>query len=89
MTLLPCPWCRADGDRLFDLWDRFDAGTVAHVHCTRCGAYGPSVYSEASANDAIRQARGRWNARWANNKPHNAEGEAPTTAPRKDEDATE
>jgi hypothetical protein len=63
MTLQPCPWCRADGDRVFDLWDRFDAGTVAHVNCTRCGADGPSVYSEVSADDAIAQARQRWNGR--------------------------
>lgn len=61
--LKPCPWCWTDGADLFDLWDRFDAGHVAHVHCTHCGADGPSVYSETSADDAIRQARHRWNSR--------------------------
>lgn len=62
--LKPCPFCLTDGDdRLIELWDLFDAGHIAHIHCTHCGADGPSVYSEASAEDAVRQARGRWNAR--------------------------
>lgn len=62
-ALKPCPWCWTDGDGLFDLWDRFDAGHIAHVHCTHCGADGPSVYSEISACHAIKQARNRWNSR--------------------------
>jgi hypothetical protein len=62
-VLKPCPWCWTDGADLFDLWDRFDAGHIAHVHCTHCGADGPSCYSETSADDAIKQARHRWNSR--------------------------
>ena len=62
-VLKPCPWCWTDGDALFDLWDRFDVGHIAHVHCTHCGADGPSCYSETSADDAIKQARHRWNSR--------------------------
>ena len=63
VLLKPCPWCWTEGDALFDLWDRFDAGHIAHVHCTHCGADGPSVYSEQSADHAIRDARHRWNSR--------------------------
>ena len=63
LLLKPCPWCWTDGTDLFDLWDRFDAGHIAHVHCTHCGADGPSVYSEQSADHAIRDARHRWNSR--------------------------
>ena len=63
VLLKPCPWCWTEGAALFDLWDRFDAGTIAHVHCTHCGADGPSVYSEQSADHAIRDARHRWNSR--------------------------
>ena len=62
-TLKPCPWCWTDGADLFDLWDRFDGGYIAHIHCTHCGADGPSVYSELSADHAVKQARNRWNAR--------------------------
>ncbi len=62
-TLKPCPWCRTEGAGLFDLWDSFDAGHIAHVHCTHCSADGPSVYSEQGAASAIKQARHRWNSR--------------------------
>ena len=62
--LKPCPWCLAEGDdRLFELWDRFDAGHIAHIHCTRCGAHGPSIYSEYGADVAIKRARFAWNGR--------------------------
>lgn len=62
--LKPCPFCGVAGDdRLFDLWDSFDAGHIAHVHCTACGADGPSIYSEAAANTAIMRARWAWNGR--------------------------
>lgn len=86
-VLKPCPWCWTDGADLFDLWDRFDAGHIAHVHCTHCGADGPSCYSETSADDAIKQARHRWNSRMvAPRKPPNvalqplAEGESAGSA---------
>ena len=37
--LKPCPFCLTDGDeRLIELLDTFDAGHIAHVHCTHCGA---------------------------------------------------
>ena len=61
--LKPCPFCLSDGERLLDLWDRFDAGHVAHVHCYKCGASGPSIYSEQSADVAIKRARWAWNGR--------------------------
>ena len=64
--LKPCPFCGTEGaDRLYDLWNYFDAGHIAYVHCTHCGADGPSEYSEASADQAIKQARGKWNTRAA------------------------
>ena len=69
--LVPCHWCGTDGDDLFDLWDRFDAGHIAHVHCTHCGANGPSVYSEQSADEAIKQARRLWNWPRPRNKTPN------------------
>jgi Lar family restriction alleviation protein len=63
----PCPFCGTRGDsRLLDLWDAFDAGTIAHMHCTKCGADGPSIYSERSPDDAISKARSAWNRRREN-----------------------
>jgi hypothetical protein len=65
VSLLPCPFCGASGDeRLIDLWDRFDAGHIANVHCTSCGGDGPSVYCEDGASFAIDGARGQWNQRF-------------------------
>ena len=58
----PCPWCGTRGEGLFELWDAFDGGYIAHVHCSRCGANGPSCYSEPRADEAIKQAWQRWNA---------------------------
>lgn len=49
-----------------ELWDSFDAGHVAHIHCDRCGSFGPSIYSEISAQDAINKARAQWNERKVN-----------------------
>lgn len=64
ITLKPCPFCGTHGDnRLFDLWDSFDAGHIAHVHCTNCGADGPSIYGEHDADDVIVKARHAWNVR--------------------------
>lgn len=78
--LVPCHWCGTDGAGLFDLWDRFDAGHIAHVHCTHCGAYGPSVYSETSADDAIRRARHRWNWPMPRSKTPNVHAQGPSPA---------
>ena len=62
--LKPCPFCLTDGDeRLIELWDTFDAGHIAHVHCTHCGADGPSVYGEMGAAPTIARARSMWNGR--------------------------
>lgn len=62
--LKPCPFCLTDGDdRLIELWDTFDAGHIAHIHCTHCGAYGPSVYGEMGAAPTIARARSMWNGR--------------------------
>ena len=76
--LKPCPFCLTDGDeRLIELWDTFDAGHIAHIHCTHCGADGPSVYSEQGAEHARRDARHRWNSRMVvRNKPPNARNQA-------------
>lgn len=60
--MTPCPFCGANGDRLTELWSAFDDGWLAHVHCTKCGAHGPSEYAE-SAGDAIRQAQQKWERR--------------------------
>lgn len=62
--LKPCPFCLTDGDeRLIELWDTFDAGHIAHIHCTHCGADGPSVYGEMGAAPTIARARSMWNGR--------------------------
>ncbi len=67
--LAPCPFGGTDGERLIELWDRFDAGHIAHIHCMKCGAFGPSFYSEAGAQDAIRQAIEGWQRRQLYNQP--------------------
>ena len=59
--LRPCPWCKAHGVALMELWDTFDEWHIAHIHCRRCGAFGPSVYGDKGADDAIRHARNLWN----------------------------
>ena len=46
-----------------DLWEYFDAGTIAYVHCSKCGTKGPSMYREKSAHTAIEAAREAWNTR--------------------------
>jgi hypothetical protein len=61
--LKPCPFCLAEGSRLIELWDSFDAGVIAHIHCEHCGADGPSVYGEMGAAGTIMRARAMWNAR--------------------------
>lgn len=65
-TLKPCPFCLTEGERLIELWDTFDAGHVAHIHCEKCGAFGPSVYSEEGAKIALARARWAWNGRAEN-----------------------
>lgn len=63
-ALKPCPFCLTDGDeRLIELWDTFDAGHIAHIHCTHCGANGPSVYGEMGAAPTIARVRSMWNGR--------------------------
>lgn len=63
IALRPCPWCGpVYQSRLVALSDRFDGGYVAHIHCERCGAGGPSQYDE-SEEDAIRYACNAWNGR--------------------------
>ena len=61
MSLKPCPFCGAS--RHVELWDAFDSGTIAHVHCEKCGADGPSIYSDYNAETAIKRARWAWNGR--------------------------
>ena len=76
--LKPCPFCLTDGDeRLIELWDTFDAGHIAHIHCTRCGADGPSVYGEMGAAPTIARARSMWNGRAEYLKTPNAEFSGP------------
>ena len=50
--LKPCPFCLTEGAKLIELWDLFDAGIVAHIHCEHCGADGPSIYCEVGGVDA-------------------------------------
>lgn len=61
--LKPCPFCLTEGDRLIELWDTFDAGHIAHIHCEHCGADGPSVYGEMGAAATLARARSMWNGR--------------------------
>lgn len=65
MKWKPCPFCLTDGNEvgLYGLWDKFDAGWIAHIHCTHCGADGPSVYSETDAFNALDRAAKAWNMR--------------------------
>lgn len=73
--LKPCPFCLTDGEeRLIELWDTFDAGHIAHIHCTHCGADGPSVYGEMGAAPTIARARSMWNGRAEYLKTPNAAG---------------
>ena len=60
-TKRPCPFCGEH--RAVELWDLFDAGHIAHLHCEKCGADGPSIYSEKGASDAIRRSRQAWEVR--------------------------
>lgn len=62
--LKPCPFCLTEGAKLIELWDLFDAGIVAHIHCEHCGADGPSIYCEVGGADAaLFRARSMWNGR--------------------------
>lgn len=61
--LKPCPFCLTEGTKLIELWDNFDAGHIAHIHCEHCGADGPSVYGEMGAEPTIARARSMWNGR--------------------------
>jgi hypothetical protein len=62
--LKPCPFCLTEGAKLIELWDLFDAGIVAHIHCEHCGADGPSIYCEVGGVDAaLARARSMWNGR--------------------------
>ena len=75
--LKPCPFCLTEGAKLIELWDLFDAGIVAHIHCEHCGADGPSVYSEMGATAAILRSRSMWNGRAAYYEPPNIELSGP------------
>ena len=57
--LKPCPFCLTEGAKLIELWDLFDAGIVAHIHCEHCGADGLSIYCEVGGVDASWRGRGR------------------------------
>lgn len=82
--LKPCPFCLTEGDeRLIELWDTFDAGHIAHIHCTHCGADGPSVYGEMGAAPTIARARSMWNGRAEYLKTPNVRAKAGHTAPLK------
>lgn len=60
-ALKPCPFCGAK--RTVELWDQFDAGHIAYLHCEACGTNGPSVYSDGGAEVALVRARHGWNGR--------------------------
>jgi hypothetical protein len=75
--LKPCPFCLTEGAKLIELWDLFDAGIVAHIHCEHCGADGPSIYSEVGGVDAaLFRARSMWNGRAEYLKTPNVGGNA-------------
>jgi Lar family restriction alleviation protein len=61
----PCPFCGYL--QPIELFDVFDAGHIAHLHCERCGADGPSVYvygmDRASLDEALSRARRAWDKR--------------------------
>jgi Lar family restriction alleviation protein len=59
--MMPCPFCGSTVT--VALSSKFDAGTVAHIHCQSCGADGPECYSEVSANVALHDAQDMWNRR--------------------------
>lgn len=73
-ALQPCPFCLTADERLIELWDVFDAGHIAHIHCEKCGCRGPSVYSDHSADAALTHARRMWNQRQAYRKTPNDQG---------------
>lgn len=63
-ALRPCPFCGAGGEHVvFPLWDVFDDGHIACIHCSRCGARGPSEFSDAGASIAVEAAQAAWNRR--------------------------
>jgi len=78
--LKPCPFCLTEGAKLIELWDTFDAGHIAHIHCTHCGADGPRVYGEMGAAPTIARARSMWNGRAEYLKTPNVELSGPTAA---------
>jgi hypothetical protein len=53
---------------LIDLWNHFDGGEIAHVHCEACGANGPSIYSAQGTETAVRRARFAWGERAAGDR---------------------
>lgn len=59
--LKPCPFCFRSAT--VELWDTFDAGHIAYLHCESCGARGPSFYSKRGHEDALRMAREAWGRR--------------------------
>ena len=69
--LKPCPFCLTEGAKLIELWNSFDAGHIAHIHCEHCGADGPSVYGESGAAPTIARARSMWNGRAVRYEPPN------------------
>lgn len=64
-TFLQCPFCASADDWIIEICEPFDAGHIAHIHCTHCGAAGPSGYSATSDDDAIELARRGWRLRAA------------------------
>lgn len=64
MNKKPCPFCGENRQEcLLELFDWFDAGHIAHIHCHRCMAKGPEIYSEISSQDAIQRSKEAWNRR--------------------------
>lgn len=87
--LKPCPFCLTEGeDRLIELCDTFDAGHIAHIHCTHCGANGPSVYGEMGAAPTIARARSMWNGRAKYLKTPNAQANLPATRAQRTDDGS-
>ena len=56
--LKPCPFCLTEGATLVELWNSFDAGHIAHIHCEHWRRERPErVWRDGRASDERRATR--------------------------------